>query len=90
MIKLIIQTNSMPKQLYLIIIFFLYTALSFSKSFTLTAIVYDGSSQEPLIGATIRDNSSDKSCLSNSMGFFSLRLDSGVCTISISYIGYKT
>ena len=65
MIKLIIQTNSMPKQLYLII-FFLYTALSFSKSFTLTAIVYDGSSQEPLIGATIRDNSSDKSCLSNS------------------------
>ena len=90
MIKLIIQTNLMPKQLYLIIIFFFYTTLSFSKSFTLTAIVYDGTSKEPLIGATIRDNGSDKSCLSNSMGFFSLRLDSGACTISISYIGYKT
>lgn len=79
----------MLKSTILIFSLLFYGIKIYPNNFVISGFVFDNNSKEPLIGATITDKNEDKVCLSNSMGYFSLQLDSGLHEIAISFIGYK-
>jgi hypothetical protein len=55
---------------------------------TLNGYVRDSLSGELIIGATISINGQGKGVTSNQYGFYSITLDSGTYTISISHVSY--
>ncbi len=59
------------------------------KTNTISGYVYDNSSGEALIGATIYDVTSHKGAVSNTYGFYSLTLENTNPVLSFSYVGYE-
>lgn len=57
---------------------------------TLSGYVFDSSSQEELIGATIYDQNTKKGTATNVFGFFSFTTTQDTLNLRISSIGYKT
>jgi hypothetical protein len=56
---------------------------------TVSGYVSDASTGEMLIGASVAIRSSGRGTLTNSYGYFSLRLNKGTHILSFSYLGYK-
>lgn len=63
---------------------------SVKPSYTLSGYLRNEANGEALIGAAIVDPASGKGTISNSYGFFSLRLPQGKYTLQVSYLGYLT
>ena len=67
-----------------------------AKRFTINGYVKDSLSAESIIGATISIspasgfNSSSKGVSSNQYGFYSITLDSGLYSISITHVSYQS
>ena len=60
-------------------------------SYIINGIVTDSLSGESLIGVTVRfSNRTQNGTSTNAYGFFSYKLTSGVYTMTVSYIGYRT
>ncbi|MGH2553052.1 MAG: carboxypeptidase-like regulatory domain-containing protein, partial [Chitinophagaceae bacterium] len=59
-----------------------------SNRLTLNGYVKDSLSGETIIGATISINGQSKGVASNQYGFYSITLDPGTYTISVSHISY--
>ncbi len=59
-----------------------------SGRFTLNGYVKDSLSGESLIGASISINGQSKGVASNQYGFYSITLDSGYYTLTISHVSY--
>lgn len=57
---------------------------------TISGYVYDKTSGEPLIGATIYDKISRKGTASNTYGFYSLSLTNTTPVLEISFVGFET
>ncbi|MEM6802937.1 MAG: carboxypeptidase-like regulatory domain-containing protein [Bacteroidota bacterium] len=62
---------------------------SFSQSYTISGYVRDVTNSESLINATILDEKSGKGALTNSFGFFSLKLPQDSISLKISYAGFS-
>ncbi len=60
-----------------------------SSKVTLNGYVKDSLSGESIIGATISVNGQSKGVASNQYGFYSITLDQGTYTISISHVSYQ-
>lgn len=75
-----------------IICVFVFTLTGFivnsQERFTLNGYVKDSLSGETIIGATITINGQSKGVASNQYGFYSLTLDRGNYTISVSHVSY--
>ncbi len=61
-----------------------------NKTRTINGYIYDQTSGEPLIGATIYDKKSSKGTASNTYGFYSITLKNTTPVLEISYLGYQT
>lgn len=83
-------TTIMNKYKYWIVFFCFCTFSICAKNNVVTGFVKDSASQEPLIGASVINLKTGEGIYTNSMGFFSLALDSSDHQIIISFIGYKT
>ena len=60
-------------------------------SYIVNGIVTDSLSGESLIGVTVKfSNRTQNGTSTNAYGFFSYKLTSGVYTMTVSYIGYRT
>ncbi len=59
-----------------------------SNRYTLNGYIRDSLSGESIIGANISINDQSKGVASNQYGFYSITLDKGVYTISISHVSY--
>ena len=60
-------------------------------SYIVNGIVTDSLSGESLIGVTVKfSNRTQNGTTTNAYGFFSYKLTSGVYTMTVSYIGYRT
>jgi hypothetical protein len=55
---------------------------------TVSGYVYDRSSRETLIGASVFDRISEKGAASNNYGFYSIALPEGEVDLRASYVGY--
>src|SRR5688500_18320190 len=55
----------------------LYQAIEDHESFTISGLMIDSTSGEPLISAYVHDERSGKSTLTNEYGYFSLKLPAG-------------
>ena len=67
--------------------------LSFQNVFaqrTVSGIVQDGETNEPIIGASILASGSTTGTITGIDGRFSLQVPEGVATLEVSYIGYQT
>lgn len=78
-----------------IVIFFLFSAIvgqaqssSRAERVTLNGYVKDSLSGESIIGATISVNGQSKGVASNQYGFYSITLDEGTYTITVSHVSY--
>ena len=60
-----------------------------SHRVTLNGYVRDSLSGELIIGATLTINGQGKGVTSNQYGFYSITLDSGTYSISISHVSYQ-
>lgn len=60
------------------------------KQVTISGFVFDKTSSESLIGASVYDIITFKGMASNNHGFFSIRLSPGEVSVYVSYIGYKS
>jgi len=60
------------------------------QRFNLSGYVRDAKTGETLIGATILIKSLQKGVVTNEYGFYSISLEEGTHSVTISYIGYKT
>lgn len=80
----------MPCRRYIILCLIL--CLSFmlrAENFTISGYIYDQSSGESVIGATVMDKRSGKGCVTNSYGFYSLTIPAALIDLEYSYVGYE-
>jgi len=73
----------------LLSIFFISLSLNIFAQVRIDGIVKDEQTSEPLIGATV-SYASGKGTITDIYGKFSLNLQSGVYSITVSYVGYKS
>src|SRR5687767_97747 len=67
---------------------FLVVIANAQQRYTLNGYVIDTLSGETVIGATISVNGQSKGVASNQYGFYSITLDRGAYTISVSHVSY--
>ncbi|GHV53186.1 TonB-dependent receptor [Bacteroidia bacterium] len=60
------------------------------KTCAVSGYIYDESSKETLIGATVLEPDLQKGTVSNNYGFYSISLPPGEVSLSASYVGYNT
>lgn len=73
-------------------IFLLFSVTSFitaQEKFTINGYIKDSLSGETLIGANVAFDNQSKGVTSNQYGFYSLTLNKGTHTLTISFVGYK-
>lgn len=73
-----------------ILIFFFHLSILGQDKYTISGSIYDKSSNETLIGATIYFPNLSVGTTSNEYGFYSITIPKGAHEISLSYLGYKT
>ena len=73
-----------------IVFFLLSTSNLQAKKYTVSGLVLDSASKEPIIGCLVLNSVNFQDASTNSMGFFSLSVDSGACDLIISFFGYKS
>ncbi len=77
------------KHLSVFLLFFvLHQRLIAQDKFTISGYVKDSTSNETIIGATITVKGLSKGISSNQYGFYSITLDKGLQTFTVSHIGY--
>ncbi|NCU05675.1 MAG: carboxypeptidase-like regulatory domain-containing protein, partial [Chitinophagaceae bacterium] len=64
------------------------TAASAQEKFTISGYVKDSTSNETIIGATISVKGRTKGISSNQYGFYSITLDKGSYTLTVSHVGF--
>ena len=67
-----------------------HNSISFAQSTAITGTVYDASTKEALIGATILQKGTTTGTSSNADGTFLLQVSELPVDITVSYIGYET
>lgn len=67
----------------------IFSLVTFSQSTLVKGIVIDGSTKEPLIGATIQVKGTNTGTVSDIDGNFSLNVEDKESVLVVSYIGYK-
>jgi hypothetical protein len=60
------------------------------EKFTINGYVKDSTNNETVIGATVTVKGKTKGVSSNQYGFYSITLEKGVYTLSVSHVGYTT
>ena len=73
-----------------IIIFFFSLTISAQEKYTISGSVYDNSSNETLIGASIYFPDLKLGTSTNEYGFYSITIPQGTHAIDLSYLGYET
>jgi len=73
-----------------IIIFFFSLTISAQEKYTISGSVYDNSSNETLIGASIYFPDLKLGTSTNEYGFYSITIPQGTHAINLSYLGYET
>lgn len=69
--------------------FLLFSVALFSQEATISGVVRDADTKEPITGATIRAEGK-KATVTNAAGQFKINVTPGKVAVSIQYIGYKT
>jgi len=78
------------KRLFLLVAALLYTTLAFSQN-TFKAVIKDGKTNEPLIGATVLLQGTTKGATADTNGLITLTgIPNGVQVLQFSYVGYET
>ncbi len=60
-----------------------------SNKYTISGYIRDIETGEELIGATISIDSTNQGIVSNSYGFYSITIQSGINSINYSFVGYE-
>ena len=71
-----------------LLFFLLCHSLNAQEKFTISGYVKDSTSNETIIGATISVKGISKGISSNQYGFYSITLDKGIQTLTVSHVGY--
>jgi hypothetical protein len=77
------------KNIYLLIVLVSFTAFSQEKN-TLSGTIYDDKNNETLIGVSIYIPELNAGASTNEYGFYSITVPSGIYTLQIQYLGYRT
>lgn len=72
----------------LLLFFVLLQPVKAQERFTISGYVKDSTSNETIIGATITVKGRTKGISSNQYGFYSITLEQGIYTLSVSHVGY--
>src|SRR5690554_2409573 len=78
----------LSKSLLIVAIFFITTQITTAQ--TVSGRVIDAQTKEALIGATVVQTDTQNGKNTNCNGEFSLELQDGARSLTISYVGYKT
>ena len=85
-----LDKTTMNLLIKIILIFFFHLSILGQDKYTISGTIYDKSSNETLIGATIYFPNLNVGTISNEYGFYSITITKGTHEISLSYLGYKT
>jgi hypothetical protein len=83
------QSFSMQKY-FLSFLFFMLTGSAVFSQFTITGVVLDSSSREPLVAASVFCQNTTVGTTTNKQGEFSISLKAGGYDLIFSYTGYQT
>lgn len=72
----------------LLLFFVSFHSLKAQEKFTISGYVKDSTSNETIIGATINVTGRTKGISSNQYGFYSITLEKGSYTLTVSHVGY--
>jgi len=72
----------------LLLFFIVLQPLKAQEKFTISGYVKDSTSNETIIGATITVKGRTKGISSNQYGFYSITLDKGIYSLTVSHVGY--
>lgn len=72
------------------IVAFFFTSSLLAQRFTISGFITDESNGETLISASVFDNVSRKSVVSNNFGHYSITLSAGEVALNYSYVGFTT
>lgn len=75
------------KQILALFFFTCAVVVAFAQKYNISGYVYDATSKETLIGATIYDPTTKSGCVTNAYGFYSFTTKSK--RIEVSFVGYE-
>lgn len=81
---------NLPQLLATLLLFFFSPNIISAQKHTISGFVYDESSGEALIGASVYDINTYQGTATNNYGFFSLTLPADSVHLKVSYIGYSS
>lgn len=73
---------------YILSMYLCLSVMTRAENFTISGYVQDASSKESIIGATVVDKRTQKGCVTNEYGFYTLTVEAGAKHLSYSYVGY--
>jgi len=79
---------SIVKKILIIGLFFSNLALFSQEKFTISGTIYDGASNETLIGVSIYFPELNSGTITNEYGFYSITLPAGTYKFFVSYLGF--
>lgn len=85
-----VHLNHALNYLVFSILFLFFASNSVAQKYTISGFVYDESSGEALIGASIYDKKTYQGTATNNYGFFSITLPSDSIQLVVSYVGYTS
>ena len=78
------------KHLFIFFLIFSFFFANAQEKFTISGYIKDSTSNETVIGATVTVKGKMKGINSNQYGFYSITLEKGNYTLSVSHVGYQT
>lgn len=78
------------KHLFIFLLMMSFSVANAQEKFTISGYIKDSTSNETVIGATVTVKGRTKGITSNQYGFYSITLEKGNYTISVSHVGYQT
>jgi len=89
-IVLLILNTPMQRLIKTLLVFLITLSIKAQEKYTISGSIYDKSSNETLIGASIYFPDLNLGTISNEYGFYSITISQGTHAVSISYLGYET
>ncbi len=78
------------KHLFIFLFMMSFSVANAQEKFTISGYIKDSTSNETVIGATVTVKGRTKGITSNQYGFYSITLEKGNYTLSVSHVGYQT
>ncbi len=84
------KVNKKSQKIPFLLMLMLFTCISASAQFQVKGKIVSANDSEPIIGVAIKENGTNNGTITDLDGNYSINLQSGNATLTVSYVGYNS